>query len=118
MAKKPAEKPTVASVMKECLKEVKKGLGAKKLGSQARQFWQETYEETIGKQLEQPGADWNKDKIRVLPISKKLGKVAAALTTGKVVPKWAAEAASVAVKADPKCPTPPGAGGYCDFQPG
>ena len=116
MAKKPPAKPTVESILKECAKEVKRGLGRKGLGKEARKFWTETYTETIGKALED-GGDWTRDRVRVLPVSRKLGKVAAALTTGKIVPKWAAEAAAVAVKADPKCPTDPGAGGYCDFQP-
>jgi hypothetical protein len=52
----------------------------------------------------------------VLPVSKKLGKVAAALATGNVVEKWAVEAASAAVQSDPKCPSV-GAGGYCDLDP-
>jgi len=116
MAKKVAEQPTVESIMKECAKEVKKGLGRIRLGREARQFWVDTYTVTIGQQLE-AGSDWTRDRVRVLPVSKKLGKVAAALTSGKVVPKWAAEAASVAVKADPKCPSV-GEGGYCDFPPG
>jgi hypothetical protein len=113
MAKKVAEPPTVESILKECAKEVKKGLGRMRLGKDARAFWVETYTATIQQQLDN-GGDWTKDRVRVLPVSKKLGKVAAALTSGKVVPKWAAEAAAVAVKSDPKCPSV-GEGGYCDF---
>lgn len=108
MAKK---EPTVESVMKECAKEVRKGLGGKRLSKAARKFWVEKYTASITKALVK--GDWNKDRKRVLPVSRKLGKVANALTTGGIVLQWAAEAASVAVKSDPSCPTV-GAGGYCE----
>ena len=113
MSKKPPP-PSVESIMKECEKEVKKGLGKKRMGKDARAFWTDAYKSTIAKRLRE-GGNWQRDRVRVLPVSKKLGKVAAALATGDVIPRWAAEAASVAVKADPKCPTGPGEGGYCDF---
>ena len=115
MSKTPPAKPTVESIMKECEKEVKRGLGTKSLGKEARKFWVTSYTNSIAERLQQKDADWNKDRIRVLPVSRKLGKVAAALTSGKVVPKWAAEAAAVAIKADPKCPSGPRRGGYCDI---
>jgi hypothetical protein len=110
MAKK--SPPTVESIMKECGKEVRKGLGGKRLSKAARQFWVDTYMKSIAKAL-QNGGDWYKDRKRVLPVSRKLGKVANALTTGGIVLLWAAEAASVAVRADPGCPAV-GAGGYCE----
>jgi hypothetical protein len=116
MAKKAYEKPTVESIMAECAKEVRKGLGRKKLKEDAREFWTTTYEASIAKRLEDPAANWRIDRRRVLPVSKKLGKVAAALATGNVVEKWAVEAASAAVQSDPKCPSV-GAGGYCDLDP-
>jgi hypothetical protein len=55
MAKKPPAKPTVESILKECAKEVKRGLGRKGLGREASKFWTETYTETIGKALEDGG---------------------------------------------------------------
>ena len=61
--------------------------------------------------------DWEKAKLRVLPTARKMGKVAAALTGPKfrIIPPWAAKAASEAVKHDPKCPPTPGQGrgGFC-----
>ena len=117
MSKTPPAKPTVESIMKECELEVKRGLGAKSLGKEARYFWVTTYTNSITERLQQKDADWTKDRIRILPVSRKLGKVAAALTSGKVVPLWAAEAAAVAIKADPKCPSGPRRGGYCDIVP-
>ncbi len=113
--KKDTDPPTVESVLEECRKKVKSGLGKSRMSRGAREFWEKKYRDSIGKQLGTPGADWLRDRKRVLPIAKKLGKVAAALSTGKIVLLWAAEAAAVAVKRDPRCPLPPGAGGYCDI---
>ena len=110
---KSQKKPTVDSIMRECQKEVHKGLGRKRLNKAANDFWKKGHRPVIQAQVNS-GADWLQDRKRVLPVSKKLGKVAAALTTGMTVQKWAAEAAHVAVKSDPGCP-PIGAGGYCDF---
>lgn len=113
MAKpKTAPRATVKSIMKECRKEISKGLGQKRLSKEAYKFWFRTYRKAITKQLKR-GGNWPVDRRRVLPVSRKLGKVAAALATGNIVLRWAAEAAAVAVKSDPGCPV--GAGGYCDF---
>jgi hypothetical protein len=112
--KKPAPAPTVASILAECQKQVKSGLGKKRMSLKAREFWTDEYTQSITKQLGAPGSDWLKDRKRVLPVAKKLGKVAAALATGQIVLLWAAEAASVAVQSDPGCPGV-GAGGYCDI---
>lgn len=112
--KKEKDPPTVDSILKECEKKVKSGLGKKRMSRDARDFWETEYRVSIATQLGTPGADWLKDRKRVLPVAKKLGKVAAALATGKIVLKWAAEAASVAVKRDPGCPGA-GSGGYCDI---
>jgi hypothetical protein len=118
MAKKTARKkkpaPTVESILKECIKEVKKGLGAKRASAKARKYWIDNSRLSIAAQLTR-GGDWNADKKNVLPTAKKMGKVAAALATGKIVLLWAAEAAAEAVQADPRCPGGPGGGGYCDF---
>jgi hypothetical protein len=110
--KKPA--PTVASILKECQAKVKSGLGKKRLSKKAREFWTDEYTKSIAKQLGTPGSNWLVDRKRVLPVAKKLGKVAAALATGQIVLLWAAEAAAAAVKKDPGCPGA-GAGGYCDI---
>jgi hypothetical protein len=104
--------PTVESIMKECGKEVRKGLGGKRLSKAARTYWVDVYADSIAQALK-AGGNWTTDRKRVLPVSRKLGKVAAALTTGGIVLQWAAEAASVAVKSDPTCPGP-GSGGYCE----
>src|SRR4029453_183988 len=116
MAKKKKKKdpPTVDSILKECEKKVKSGLGKKRMTKAARDFWETEYRKSIATQLGTPGADWLKDRKRVLPVAKKLGKVAAALSSKKTVLLWAAEAASVAVKRDPGCPGA-GSGGYCDI---
>ena len=116
MAKKAAKKkpaPTVDSILKECIKEVKKGLGAKRASAKARKYWIDESRISIAKQLTE-GGDWNADKKNVLPTARKMGKVAAALATGKIVLLWAAEAAAVAVENDPRC-LGAGSGGYCDF---
>lgn len=106
--------PTVNSILAECIKEVKKGLGAKRPSADARKYWIDNSKVSIAATLAR-GRDWNVDKKNVLPTARKMGKVAAALATGKIVLKWAAEAAAVAVQADPRCPADPGGGAYCDF---
>lgn len=117
MAKKAARKknpvPTVDSILNECIREVKKGLGVKRASAQARQYWTDNSRLSIAAQLS-GGGDWNADKKNVLPTARKMGKVAAALATGKIVLLWAAEAAHEAVQADPRCPAV-GGGGYCNF---
>lgn len=105
--------PTVDSILKECEGQVKSGLGRKRMSKQARQHWEVEYRASIAKALK-GGGNWLSDRKRVLPVAKKLGKVAAALSTGKIVLLWAAEAASVAVQNDPGCPGA-GAGGYCEI---
>ena len=112
--KKPAPAPTVASVLAECQKKVKSGLGKKRMSLKTREFWTDEYTKSITKQLGAAGSNWLVDRKRVLPVAKKLGKVAAALATGNIILLWAAEAASAAVKKDPGCPGA-GAGGYCDI---
>jgi hypothetical protein len=109
MAKSP---PTVESILKECGKEVRKGLGKKRLSKAARAYWVAKYTASIGTALK--GGNWESDRKRVLPVARKLGKVANALSTGGIVLLWAAEAASVAIKSDPGCPGV-GAGGYCEI---
>src|SRR5829696_7113986 len=115
MSKKPGKKsapPTVESIMAECEKQVRSGLRGKRLSRQAREFWEDGYRASITKQLAAPGSNWLVDRQRVLPVAKKLGKVAAALATGKIVLLWAADAAATAVRADPGCPGGAGSGGY------
>ena len=112
--KKTPAPPTVDSILKECIKEVKKGLGQKRASPAARKFWIDNCTISIGAQLA-AGADWNADKKNVLPTARKMGKVAAALATGKIVLFWAAVAAAEAVQQDPRCPGGPGSGAYCDF---
>jgi hypothetical protein len=109
---KPQQKPTVKSVMDECRKEMRRGLGKKRLSKAASDYWETNHEAAIAKFL--PTADWLKDRKKTLPVARKLGAVAAALATGNIVLLWAAEAAHAAVKKDPGCPLV-GAGGYCDF---
>ena len=106
-------KPTVESVLAECTRAVKKGLGRKKAGYDAAQYWITRSTPKIRKQLKQ-GVNWELAKKRVLPTATKMGKVAAVLAGDRnVIPLWAAEAAAVAVKNDPKCPDGGGRGGFC-----
>lgn len=117
MAKKAKAKPvpTVDSILAECTKEVVKGLGRKRASKAAREYWTNESRASIHQKLKDGGI-WVKDKKRVLPIARKMGKVAAALATGNLVLLWAAEAAAEAVQNDPGCPIGgPGQGGYCDF---
>lgn len=112
--KKPIEgPPTVDSIVKECEKEVRRGLGKKTLSKTARDYWDTNHRASIQANL-QAGADWLTDREMTLKVSRKLGKIAAILTNSNRVQLWAAKAAHVAVKADPICPAP-GSGGYCDF---
>jgi hypothetical protein len=113
MPKKPDKPPTVESIMDECRAAMRKGLGKKRLSKAASDYWETNHEAAIKKHLG-GGADWLKDRAKVVPIARKLGKVAAALTDKGMVLKWAAEAAHEAVKRDPGCPLV-GGGGYCDF---
>ena len=110
---KQLDNPPLEEVLDECIAAVKRGLGRKRAGAQAKEFWITSATPKIKKQLKR--VEWKKAKLRVLPTSTKMGAVAAALT-GKfeVVPLWAAKAAANAVKQDPKCPNPgPGRGGFC-----
>lgn len=113
-AKKLKPAPTVESILKECTKEVKKGLGPKRPSAESRKFWTDAARKSIAAALA-AGGDWDTDKKNVLPTARKMGKVAAALASGKIVLLWAAEAAAEAVQSDPRCPGGPGAGAYCDF---
>lgn len=91
---------------------MRQGLGKKRLSKAAYDFWHGAYTTSINTMLAN-GGDWLADRDHVLPVAKKLGKVAAALTGGGIVLQWAAEAAAVAVKADPSCPSL-GSGGWCE----
>jgi hypothetical protein len=106
----------VRRILQECSAKILQGVGAKSVGQQARKYWTRRGTRNIRKQVNN-NVDWEKAKIRVLPIAKKMGKVAAALTGDKltVIPPWAAKAAFEAVKHDPKCPPNPGIGrgGFC-----
>jgi len=106
--------PPFEDVLEECIDAVKKGLGSKRAGAKAKEYWISKASPKIKKQLKK--VKWEQAKKRVLPTAKKMGAVAAALTGDQeIVPLWAAEAAADAVKHDPKCPpTPgPGRGGFC-----
>jgi hypothetical protein len=105
-------KPTVKSILAECEKACKAGLGKKRLSNTADKAWRKYYRSSIKKALHD-GSDWLTDRKNVLVVAKKLGKTAAALTGGKIVLEWAAEAAREAVKKDPVCPTSGGSGKYC-----
>ena len=107
------KKPTVTAVIRECTRAVKKGLGKNRAGKDAAKFWTTRARKNIARQLKN-GVDWNQAKKRALPTAVKMGRVAAVLTGRlQIVPLWAAEAASAAVKRDPKCPPSVGQGGFC-----
>ena len=105
--------PPFEEVLEECIAAVKRGLGRKRAGAQAKEFWITRATPNIKRQLKR--VKWEQAKKRALPTAAKMGGVAAVLT-GKleIVPLWAAKAAAQAVKKDPKCPNPgPGRGGFC-----
>lgn len=106
--------PDVEAILEECIAEVRKGLGRKRPSQDARAYWIDNSRASIATQLKR-GGNWKQDRRNVLPTARKMGKVAAALATGKIVLLWAAEAAAEAVQRDPRCPGGTGAGGYCDF---
>jgi len=103
---------TVGSILAECEAEVNRGLGDMPQSKEAHRYWDGLYRRTIKKQLDK-GDTWDLDKVRVLRVAFKLGKIAADLTSEKSVQLWAAQAASEAVWHDPSCPSL-GEGGYCD----
>jgi hypothetical protein len=110
---KQPDNPPFEAVLEECITAVKRGLGRKRAGAQAKEYWVTSATPKIKRQLKK--VRWEQAKKRVLPTGTKMGAVAAALT-GKleIVPLWAAKAAAKAVKQDPKCPNPgPGRGGFC-----
>jgi hypothetical protein len=103
----------VRRILRECSAKVRQGAGTKSVGQKARKYWTVRGLRNIRKQVNN-NVDWEQAKKRVLPTAKKMGKVAAALTGEfHVIPLWAAKAAAVAVKTDPKCPGGPGRGGFC-----
>ena len=103
-------------ILRECSEQIRLGIGTKSVGKKARRYWTVGGLRSIRKQVNS-NVDWEKAKLRVLPTARKMGKVAAALTGPKfrIIPPWAAKAASEAVKHDPKCPPTPGQGrgGFC-----
>jgi hypothetical protein len=107
--------PTVESILAENEKHVRMGAGKnRKISAAAQTFWDSKYRPAIAARLATRGANWEKEKKHPLRIAKKLGKVAAALSNGRIIEKWAAEAATVAVKADPLCPGS-GSGAWCEI---
>jgi hypothetical protein len=113
MAKKTTPPASVEDILEECTKAVKRGLGRKRAGRAAAEFWITRTTTKIEAQIKK-GTNWELARKRVLPTAEKMGRVAAALTGAlEIVPLWAAEAASVAVRNDPKCPNDPGSGGFC-----
>jgi hypothetical protein len=115
--KKAASKPkkaTATSILAECKAAVEKGLGKKRLSAAAEKNWRTSYKRMISKEIKRRPGEWPNDRRNVLRVAKKLGKVAAALSDGKIVLMWAAEAAAIAVRADVGCPVSGGGGGYCD----
>jgi len=109
--KKKTQPPTVQSILKELEEGMRKGLGKKRLSKAARTYLTARYTASVTKQLADK-ADWEKARKRVLKVAKKLGAVAKVLSDGKIVMKWAAEAAADAVVNDPKC-LGMGAGRWC-----
>lgn len=108
------ENPKFEDVLDECIDAVQEGLGRKRAGAAAKSYWIKKATPNIKKQLTK--LKWEQAKKRVLPTATKMGGVAAVLTGElAVVPLWAAEAAAVAVRNDPKCPRSPGKGrgGFC-----
>lgn len=120
MAKKKARKLSkkqklVRRILRECSAKVRQGVGSKSVGKKARNYWTKRGLRSIRKQVN-ANVNWDLAKKRVLPTATKMGKVAAALTGSlRIIPLWAAKAASEAVKHDPKCPPTggPGRGGFC-----
>lgn len=119
MAKTTTTKPTasekkdlVKRILDECTAAILAGVGTKTVGAKARSHWLKGGLKNIKIQVAAK-VDWDKARKRVLPTAKKMGRVAAALTGDlRIIPLWAAEAAAVAVKRDPKCPGS-GRGGFC-----
>ena len=106
------KKELVQRILKECTAAILEGLGTKLVGASARKHWLKGGLKNIKIQVGQE-VDWDAARKRVLPTAKKMGRVAAVLTGElRIIPLWAAEAAAVAVKRDPKCPGV-AQGGFC-----
>ena len=106
------KKVNAASLIRECMEDVRRGLGDKRPTKEARQYWLRIYSRSFRAALAN-GSDWEISRKRVRRIAEKLGRVAASLSSGNLVLVWAAESAAIAVKADPGCPGSVGAGGFC-----
>ena len=112
MTKKEAKKALIRQILEECSKAVEEGLGSKRVGAKARKFWITRGLRRITRQVNRPDMKWSNAKKRVLPSATKMGRIAAVMAGDlKVIPPWAAEGASLAIRKDRKCP--PGRGGFC-----
>ena len=111
VTKKEQRKELIRQILKECAAAVQEGLGSKRVGAKARRFWIARGTRSITRQVN-ANVNWSAAKKRVLPSAKKMGKLAAVMAGDlRVIPPWAAEGASLAIRKDRKCP--PGRGGFC-----
>ena len=111
LSKKEQKKLLIKQILEECSKAVEDGIGSKTVGGAAKKFWITRGLRRITTQVNK-GTNWNQAKKRVLPSAKKMGKLAAVMAGDlKIIPPWAAEGASAAIRHDRKCP--PGRGGFC-----
>jgi hypothetical protein len=115
VAKRTSSVVTVDAILAECREAVQRGLGRKVLTKKAADYWEEGHRQAVARMfVNGQSPNWDSEKKHVLPLARRLGRVAAGLANKGLVLLWAAEAAHDAIRKDPRCPKT-GRGGYCDF---
>jgi hypothetical protein len=113
-AKKTARKVsdrTLEGILIECALEVGRGIGTTAtISDAARKYWHSDFRRSIKKALRQ-GERWKIGRLKVKPLSVKMGAHAASIAKG-VIGKAEAKTAADAIKKDPTC-GPPGSGKFC-----
>lgn len=103
--------PPIEAVLVEVAVATGRGAGAKKLASEAAQFWAKKYKRTIAEAFFNGGV-WEDDRAAVLIMARKLGREAKRLAgASATISLPNAKKASKKISMDPTC----GAGGgrYC-----
>lgn len=109
---RPVSDRTLEAILVECALEVGRGVaGAATISDAARKFWHSDFRKSIKNALRK-GERWKIGRLKVKPLSVKMGTHAASLAKSGVIGKAEAKTAADAIKKDPTC-GPPGSGKFC-----
>jgi hypothetical protein len=109
---RPVSDRTLEAILIECALEVGRGVASTAtISDAARKYWHSEFRRTIKKALRE-GERWKKGRLKVKPLSVKMGAHAASLAKSGVIGKAEAKTAADAIKIDPTC-GPPGSGKFC-----